>query len=497
MPPEITIDAEWAATVTGLVAVVAIVVALIASSRVKVLTKVFGVGSVYGVHRVLGLIAVGAVVLHIVAVLKQSVLNVVLLMPWAGTPASQAADASAVALVALIASAMWRQRREYDRWRRWHLALTAVAVSGAILHVVLLDHLIKDPMAAAWFAVVAGIALVALVHRWAWRPLNSHSYTVLGVHPESPSVSTVTLTPRQGRHRPNKRQARFSPGQFGWLRLTRHPSMDHPYSFSSSAHALHRVQVTVRRGGNFTEALARSRPGRPVWVDGPHGGFIPSDRAAGLVLIAAGVGVTPMMAMLRTCADRRDRRPIRLIQAAESAAELLFAAEVDQLTKALSLQVTRIVARPDAEWHGRVGRIDLMLLHQVLPGAPMRNQLHYFVCGPPAMVTDTAAALTLAGVPRGQLHTEQFLMPSPKGRSRAPQHARPPAHSAGGAPARVQPRGGGVGRPDDTLPLPVVGGRPGAGQPELHDRRAAQPPQRPGAGHAVRADGHRPPPRPL
>src|SRR5882757_3145737 len=484
---------------TGLLAVVAIVVALVASARVKWLTRVFGIGSVYGMHRWLGLLALGSVGLHIVFVLDESSLNYVLLFPWSGTNASKAADVSTLALLALIGSAMWRRRRNYDLWRNWHIGLTTVIAFGVTLHVVWLDNLITDPVTKIWFIAVLALAIGARVYRWAWGPFSSGAYTIVGVNSESPTTSTVTLAPRQGRHRPNRRQARFAPGQFGWLRLTRRPSMDHPYSFSSSAQDAQQVQVTVKRGGLFTERLVSTSPGQPVWVDGPHGGFTPPANAVGLVLIAAGVGITPMMSILRTCADRRDRRPIRLIQAAESPQELLFTAEIDLLKKHLNLQVTRVVTRKHLDWAGLTGHINLILLDQVLPGTPMRNLLSYFLCGPPAMVSDTSAALTLLGVPPRRVHTEQFLMPSPKGHSRAPQHARPPADDVGPRRPRPQPHNrNGVG-PAHTAPIPVVrpGGAGQRAQPELHPRGAAQPPVRGWAGDPVRTDRDGPAPRPM
>ena len=481
--PEITIDAVWAAQVTGLVAVAAIVVALVASARMKWLTKTFGLGGTYSTHRMLGITALLAVVFHIAFVLFQSWTNVDKLFIWSGTAASKSADVSTYALMALIGSAMWRQRRNYDQWRHLHLILAGVVTISAALHVFWLNHLIQDPMGRAWFIAVASLALLGGLHRRVWSPLRHGPYQVVRVQPESPTVSTVTLAPRQGRHRPNKRGAHFSPGQFGWLRFHRRAaSADHPYSFSSSAHDSSRVQVTVKRGGVFTESLVASRPGRPVWIDGPHGGFTPPANAVGLVLIAAGVGITPMMSILRTFADRRDRRPIRLIQAAESPQELLFDAEIDQLAQVLNLEITQVVTRPHPEWRGLTGHIDVMLLHRVLPGPPMRGLLSYFLCGPPAMVADSTAALVMVGVPSRQINSERFLMPSPKGHGNAPKHSiRPAARRPSSGPVGR----GGVGRPT------------GGAEPELHHRRPTEPPVGGWSGDAVRVDRDGPATRPL
>lgn len=499
--PEVHIDAGDGTTVTGFVALASLAVIVLASARIRALTSRFGLGGVYGAHRIFGVVAVVAVALHIVFALVEDMDNYIRLLPWSGNAAGMAADASTYGMCVLIALAMRSRRRDYDKWRRWHLALAVTVILGAILHVIFLNHLVRHDSFVWWLVVVSTLSIGGLLYRWVTHPLSRNSYTVLGVRAESPSVTTVTLVPKQGRHRPNKRGAHFRPGQFGWLRLTKRAGTDHPYSFSSSAHDAQKVQVTVRRGGRFTENLVHSGRGRAVWVDGPHGNFTPPDNASGLVLIAAGVGITPIMSILRSCADWKDERPIRLVQAAESPPELLFTDEVNRLASLLNLQVTRLVSRRDPNWSGLVGHIDAPLLHRILPGAPMRNLLHSYICGPPVMVSNTIAALILLGIPRNHIHDEQFLMPTPRGSIHAPKHATRQTAVSGSRPAHVAPQYG--NSVSSTIPLPVVRddrGRQegpqtqgtGAGpQPQLHPRRAAQPAERGRPRHPVRAHGHR------
>jgi ferredoxin-NADP reductase len=134
-----------------------------------------------------------------------------------------------------------------------------------------------------------------------------------------------------------------------------------------------------------------------VWLDGTHGSFTPDapERVDGLVLIAGGVGITPMMSMLRTLAERGDRRLHRLVLA-ERPDQPLFGPELEVLGRRLDLDVLRTAGR----------RVDTDLLAKILPRA--RGRLEYYVCGPPGLLTGSLAALDQLGVPPGRIHSEQF-----------------------------------------------------------------------------------------
>jgi 3-phenylpropionate/trans-cinnamate dioxygenase ferredoxin reductase subunit len=112
--------------------------------------------------------------------------------------------------------------------------------------------------------------------------------------------------------------------------------------------------------------------------------------------------------MLRTLAHRHDRRPHRLLVVASTIDELLFRAEIRKLQQRLDLTVVEVLRKPPPSWTGPSGRIDESLLAAVLPGKFRRNQLDYYLCGPPAMVDDVRSVLDRLEVPEPRIHTEQF-----------------------------------------------------------------------------------------
>lgn len=398
----------------GLLATSLLVCAVVLPSRVRSLTRTLGIDGVLGIHRFVGLVVTLLVGLHIILVVAAKPANVALFDVVHAPDRARAAVGATVALGALVALAGLRRRlrQRYEVWRWVHLALAGSVLVLTALHIWWLHHLVRDTAMRALFTVLAVAALGVLGYRWLWLPVFGprREYVVRELRPETSTVSTLVLEPRRNGHQRGYRTLEFAPGQFAWLRLN--PSIgaqEHPFTIASSAHLGLWTEFTIRHGGDFTSELRRLRPGSPVWVDGPHGAFtLDLRRCTGLVMIAGGVGITPMMSMLRTLAHRRDRRPHRLVVVARTLDELLFRAELSELQRRLDLTVIELLRQPPPSWTGASGAIDEDLLVALLPGTFRRNQLDYYLCGPPAMVTDVLTVLDGLDVPQPRIHTEQF-----------------------------------------------------------------------------------------
>jgi 3-phenylpropionate/trans-cinnamate dioxygenase ferredoxin reductase subunit len=396
----------------GALATSVLVCAVVLPSRLRSLTRNFGIDGVLGMHRFAGLIAAVFVLAHIALVLAANPANIGLLDIVHAPHRAQAATGATVALGGLIGLALLRRRlrHRYEVWRWMHVALGGSVLVLTALHIWWLNHLIRDSAMRAWFTILALGVLGILIYRWLWRPIfgAGGKYVVREIRPETATVSTLVLELRG--HRLGRRTLEFAPGQFAWLRVD--PSIraqEHPFTIASSAHQDMQTEFTIRHSGDFTHALRQLRPGNPVWLDGPHGAFsVDLQHSTGLVMIAGGVGITPMISMLRTLAHRRDRRPHRLVAVARTADELLFRAELSELSKQLNLTVIELLRQPPEDWTGASGSVDEALLTALLPGQFRRNQLDYYLCGPPALVTDVLTVLEGMNIPPQRIHTEQF-----------------------------------------------------------------------------------------
>jgi len=153
------------------------------------------------------------------------------------------------------------------------------------------------------------------------------------------------------------------------------------------------------------------REGDVLQVKAPAGHFfIDTDASVPVVLIAGGIGITPMMSMLRWCAAEQPARTVHLYYGVRSSADHAFRQVLEQLAAqhpAFHLNVVYSQAGADDQ-AGRdlrhAGRIDVELLRRTLPHG--RHQ--FYVCGPPAMMESLVPALVNWGVPQQDVHFEAF-----------------------------------------------------------------------------------------
>ncbi len=206
------------------------------------------------------------------------------------------------------------------------------------------------------------------------------------------------------------------PGQYLTLRL--HPSADGPpvirnYSMSSppAPRRGYRISVKLEKDGAASSYLHRRvEVGDLIDVAAPRGQFTLHEGSRPVVLLSAGVGGTPVLAMLHALATAQDPRPIWWVHGARDEAEHAFADEVDGLIERLP-HAHRLVAysrpRTDAPTGAGFdlrGRLDLAALERVR--VPM--DADFYLCGPAAFLHEMTASLTARGVPPEQVTAEVF-----------------------------------------------------------------------------------------
>lgn len=249
---------------------------------------------------------------------------------------------------------------------------------------------------------------LAVTSKWAGK------LRVGSARAETPSVRTIRLRPVSG---DGAMPFNFAPGQFlnvalpvGGARMIR------SYSISSSPTQGEYVEITVKRelrGAVSRRVVDYLKVGDVIEAAGPAGRFtFNGSEAPSIVLIAGGVGITPMMSIIRYLTARAWRGDIFLVYACRSPVDVIFARDITELERANpKLHVTLVVARAEGtEQQGSRGRLTKELLVQVVPDIATRR-IH--VCGPLPMMTAVKAMLAELNVPPGQVKSEEFGSAAP------------------------------------------------------------------------------------
>ena len=395
------------ASALGIVALTLLGLQMALPARLGMVARPLGAEVAIRLHRHMADVLVAAIAAHVALVVVGDPSNLALFDPLGAPWRAKAAVASCVALTALIATSVLRRRLRlpYARWRGLHNAFGIGALAFGLLHAIGVDRYLTYGPSALLTAGLAGLGALGLVELRLLRPrrLARRPYVVERVARERGGATTLAL--RADRH-PG---CGFRPGQFAWLKLAAapHALVEHPFSYSSSASRPARPEFTIKAYGDFTSRVPKLRPGTRVLLDGPHGSYRPRRHAERFALIAGGIGITPIISLLRSAADTGDRRPFVLVYGSLRWDDVTFREELAHLQQRLNLNVVHVLTEPPPAWPGEAGFIDANLLARHLPADLRRAEI--FICGPPPMLNAALNGLEHLGVAPEHVHAEQFV----------------------------------------------------------------------------------------
>jgi predicted ferric reductase len=298
----------------------------------------------------------------------------------------------------------------YEVWRRWHnIAAISVLGLGFAHSVAIGDDLGSAAGLIVWAGLLA-IALGAWLYSRMLRPLlmrsgrGAHLFRVVAVEEEAPRVWSISLEPVSKRFG-------YAPGQFQFIRIRSRllGSGEHPFTIASSPARQAGISLTIKESGDFTKGIGLVQPGDYGMVHGPFGRFShtfhPDEQH--LVFVAAGVGITPHISMLRYMLDLREQRCVLLVYASRTPADILFRDELRAIEAAETpaLKVVHVLSDPPADWPGEVGRLDADRLLQLSGGAKGKA---FYLCCPPALTEALIRGLRRHHVSTARIHADYF-----------------------------------------------------------------------------------------
>jgi ferredoxin-NADP reductase/MOSC domain-containing protein YiiM len=255
-------------------------------------------------------------------------------------------------------------------------------------------------------AAPAGVPIVAPPAWSGFRPL-----TVVERIVETDTVTSFVLAADEA-------LPRFEPGQYVTIRLpgAGHPAPVRSYSLSGENDG-GRYRISVKRESDGLASVflhTRLQRGDIIDVAAPRGAFVLDEGTQPVLLISAGIGVTPVLAILHHLASRRCSRDVWWIHTTHDEGTHVFSAEAAALLARLPsarsvIYYTSPSESPAAESGVRTGR----LTAEVVAGLALPPDADAYVCGPEPFMDDMTQSLGSIGLDPGRIHTERFGSQSP------------------------------------------------------------------------------------
>jgi predicted ferric reductase len=395
----------------GLTGFMILILQFVLAARIKWIERAFGLDILIRYHQHIAIAAVCFLLLHpILLALGGSGWELLLGLdlPW-----SIWVGKAALILLGLNVLLSLKQSRlglSFEKWRLGHDILGPALLVLVVLHSWFAgSDLGLASMRVLWIGAFFLAGGIFLHHRFL-RPylLRRHAYQVRDVRQETDDVWTVELTPPKG-----GRIEDFLPGQFHFLTFFRDPSLpveEHHWTISSSPARKDSVSSTIKEAGDFTATIGRTKPGDTAAVHGPFGRFShllhPEERD--LVFLAGGIGITPLMGMLRHMRDTGDTRTVTLFYANRREEDILFRKELEDMATGdhPRLSLINVLSRPGSDWMGESGRLNEERIKKYC--GPNLREKSYYVCGPLKMARDLIETLKRLGIPDNRIRREIF-----------------------------------------------------------------------------------------
>jgi predicted ferric reductase len=391
---------------SGLVAALGALGAIIVTSRPRFLERRYGQDSLVALHRWFGIVTVFAVALHAITdtwawgastggSFVSGLIDLLAHEAW------MVAALMGTVLFLAVGLSSWRRIRQaipYETWYFIHLTGYLAVLLGFGHQLTLGTDFASDSLALWWWVLlaVATVALVTYARVGDLLRSLTRTFYVTAISREANGICSIHVSG------PGIARLRVAGGQhFNIRALTKDLWWQaHPFSISA-APTTSGIRFTVKELGEDSSRLLSMRPGTRLFLEGPYGVFT-ADQAKGapVVLVAGGVGVAPIRAILEDCGPHQ--RPVVIVRVR------------DEFDVAHRVELERLVASRNGSLHILTGPRQWFTRHDPFAPETLRawipdlTQRHVFVCGPASLESAVMTGMRKAGVPTDNIHHERF-----------------------------------------------------------------------------------------
>ncbi len=289
---------------------------------------------------------------------------------------------------------------KYETWRLIH------GIGALLIALLLLHHTVyagrygsQPAMTWVWLAMT-GVAVGSLLYVYLIVPLldKARAWRVTSVTQLTPKQWEVTVKPD------GHRGLDYKAGQFVWLNIG-HSSFsmkENPFSICSAPAAGPEMSFMIKELGDFTQTIGQIKAGSVAYLDGPYGNLSVDGRTEpGVALIAGGVGLAPLLGILRQMRMTGDPRKVKLIYGNRVVDQIAYREELG------AKDVFYVLSDPPEQWNGETGFIDAALIDRVF-SAREASEWVFVLCGPAIMMDIVEDHLIERGTPSYRILSERF-----------------------------------------------------------------------------------------
>lgn len=392
----------------------------ILSARPKFIDELIGLDKVYRLHGIMAILSLGLAFSHNLLferIWGESTLTMI------GSISLNIFLALSVISIVLMTKARWMGVKllkpiirmfevvkifKYEHYKLMH-NLTVVGLVFMQIHVLLTSSAKSSSLVFSTYMSYFTVAVAFYLYHKVFKPwiLEEDNCEVVEIKAEANKMWSVVF-------KAIGHKFDYVPGQFAFFKIfVDGHKEEHPFSISSAPNDGILLSVTVKELGDFTGKMKKLRVGDRLVLDGPYGEFSyvkhPKERQT--VFIAGGVGITPVMSMLRHMHKEEPNRKVLLLWGMRSLADYAFREEINLIKENMpNLQVVPVVSADDS-FEGEKGFIDYKKLLKYLTGfINSSDKTGFYICGPQILMKNSLKNLSKLDINPKLVHYESFSL---------------------------------------------------------------------------------------
>lgn len=392
----------------------------ILSARPKFIEMVFGMDKIYRFHGIIAVVSILGAIVH--AIINEEVIGESIITIIGSAALALFALISILTMLSMTPSFILKYRpfkwlkKTIETWKKFTYEQLRFIHNFTILAYVILNiHVLMTPNArnSTFISTLYIFCLVVslsfyLYHKFL-KPvyLQKNKYLVTDVIKENNAVWTIKMQPT------NKKLKTYIPGQFAFFSFKgeKQRFLEHPFSISSSPDDT--LSITVKELGDFTKTIGQLKVDDPVLVEGPFGVFsyVNHPQEQETVFIVGGIGITPVMSMVKHMSIHDPNRKVLLIWGMNTMADQVAKEMMTEIVAKMKNFTIIPVISKDSTVDGEKGFINQEMIKKLTEKVQIDQSLTgYYICGPSILMDNCVEALLKMEISHKRIHFEKFAL---------------------------------------------------------------------------------------